>query len=57
MWDFPGGPVVKYVPCHAGDIGSIPGWGTKIPHSAGQLSLCAIMERSCVPQLETNTAK
>ena len=39
--DFPGGPVVKNLPCHAGDAGSIPGQGTKIPHAEGQLSLHA----------------
>ena len=39
--DFPGGPVVKNPPSNAGDVGSIPGWGTKIPHAAGQLSPCA----------------
>ena len=33
-WDFPGGPVVKNSPCNAGDAGSIPGQGTKIPHVA-----------------------
>ena len=37
-WDFPGGPVVKNLPSNAGDVGSIPGQGTKIPHAAGQLS-------------------
>ena len=37
--DFPGGPVVKNLPSDAGDAGSIPGRGTKIPHAAGQLSL------------------
>ena len=37
--DFPGGPVVKNPPYNAGDAGSIPGQGTKIPHTAGQLSL------------------
>ena len=36
--DFPGGPVVKNPPSIAGDVGSIPGRGTKIPHAAGQLS-------------------
>ena len=36
--DFPGGPVVKNPPSSAGDLGSIPGRGTKIPHAAGQLS-------------------
>ena len=39
--DFPGGPVVKNPPSNAGDAGSIPGWGTKIPHATGQLSPCA----------------
>ena len=36
--DFPGGPVVKNTPSNAGDAGSIPGRGTKIPHAMGQLS-------------------
>ena len=36
--DFPGGPVVKNAPCNAGDMGSIPGQGTKIPHAERQLS-------------------
>ena len=40
-WDFPGGPVVKNLPSNAGDAGSIPGWGTKIPHAEGQLTPCA----------------
>ena len=31
--DFPGGPVVKNLPSNAGYTGSIPGWGTKIPHA------------------------
>ena len=31
-WDFPSGPVVKNLPCNAGEMSSIPGWGTKIPH-------------------------
>ena len=36
--DFPGGPAVKNPPANAGDMGSIPGLGTKIPHSVGKLS-------------------
>ena len=41
-WDnLPGGPVVKNLPCGAGDTGSIPGRGTKIPHASRQLGLCA----------------
>ena len=26
-------PVAKTSPSKAGDVGSIPGWGTKIPHA------------------------
>ena len=37
-WDFSGGPVVKNLPSSARDAGSIPGWGTNIPHASGQLS-------------------
>ena len=33
--DFPGSPVVKTLPSNAGDVGSIPGWGDKIPHASG----------------------
>ena len=40
--DFPSGPVVKNLPANTGDMGSIPGLGTRIPHAAGQLSLCTI---------------
>ena len=36
--DFPGGPVEKNLPSNVGDVGLIPGWGTKIPHATGQLS-------------------
>ena len=39
--DFTGGRVVKNPPYNAGDMGLIPGQGTKIPHAAGQLSPCA----------------
>ena len=38
MKDFPGGPVVKNPPSSAGDVGSVPGWGTKNPDAWGQLS-------------------
>ena len=31
-WDFPGGPVVQTSPSNAEDVGSVPGWGAKIPH-------------------------
>ena len=36
--DFPGGSVVKNLPRNAGEVGLIPGWGTKIPHATEQLS-------------------
>ena len=36
--DLLGGPVAKNLPCNAGDVGSIPGPGTKIPHAREQLS-------------------
>ena len=36
--DFPGGPVVKNPPANAGDMGSIPGLGIKIPPAVGKLS-------------------
>ena len=39
--DVPGGPVVKNPPANAGDMGSIPGPGTKIPHVTGQMNPCA----------------
>ena len=34
-----GDPVVKNSPSNLGDMGSVPGWGTKIPHAVGQLTL------------------
>ena len=56
--DFPGGPVVGNPSCGAGNVGSVPGWGTKIPHAAEQLSphptttepACS---RACMLQLES----
>ena len=39
--NFPGGPVVKNPPCNAGDVGSVPGQGTEIPHDGGLVAkLC-----------------
>ena len=32
--DFPGGLVVQSLPFNAGDVSSIPGWGTKILHAS-----------------------
>ena len=39
LWDFLGGAIVKNPPRSAGDSGSNPGLGAKIPHAAEQLSL------------------
>ena len=35
---FPGGLLIKNLPCNAGDVGSSPGWRTKIPRALEQLS-------------------
>ena len=32
--------MVKNLSSNAGDVGLIPGWGTKMPHALGQLILC-----------------
>ena len=37
MGDFPGGPVIKNLPCNAGNVGLIPGQGIKIPHAMEQV--------------------
>ena len=53
LWDFPGGPVVKNPPSNAGDVGSIPCRGTKIPRAAGQLNmLAATREKPCTATTE-----
>ena len=36
MRDFPGGLLVKTSPSDAGGVGSIPGWGAKIPMPQGK---------------------
>ena len=47
-WDFPGGLVVKNLPCNTGDMGLMPGQGTKIPYAVELLSLsAAITEPMC----------
>ena len=38
----PRGPVVKILPCNAGNSGLIPVRGTKIPHALGQRRPLAI---------------
>ena len=39
--DFPGGLVVKNLPCSAGDASSIPGWGKK-SHFFQRNQACAL---------------
>ena len=34
VWDFPDGPVVKNLPCNTENVSSIPGLGTKVPHTS-----------------------
>ena len=46
LGDFPGGPVIKNPPCKAGDAGSIPSQGTRIPHAVEQLSPLATAKES-----------
>ena len=60
--DFPGDPVVKNLPYNAGDLGSILGRETKIPHAVGQLSphattteLVRLNERARMPQTSEPT--
>lgn len=45
---FQGVPVVKNPLCSAGDVHSIPGWRTEIPHATDQ-------PKAQVPQLESLT--
>ena len=47
---FRGGPVIKNLLSNAGDMSSIPGGGTKIPHAAGCLSLHITSREARVPQ-------
>ena len=47
MEDFLGGPIIEKTPSNAGDVGLIPGGGTKIPHVAGHPSLWSQLQRSC----------
>ena len=47
--------MVKNPPSNAGDAGSIPGQGTKIPHAAGQLSLHAATKTRYSQNTHTHT--
>ena len=49
--------MVENPPANAGDVGSIPGQGTKIPHAVEKLSPCAattepVHSGARMPQLE-----
>ena len=52
LGDFPAGPVVQTLPSDVAHVGLTPGWGTKIPHAVGQLSLSATSREGRVPQPE-----
>ena len=55
--DFPGGPVVKTLPSNAGGVGSIPGWGTKIPHAVGCSQKLKKKKKRIRNQIGTSTGK
>ena len=48
--DILGGPVVKNLSSNVGDMGSIPGWGTNILHTIGQLSRHVTTREDCTLQ-------
>ena len=55
--DFPGGPVVKNLPCNAGDVGSSPGWGTGISHASEQLSHALQALSPCITSRQSEHQK
>ena len=55
--DFPSGPVVKNPPSSVEDAGSIPSWGTRIPHTEGQLNLCTAREDHRLQEMTLNAAR
>ena len=57
--DFPGGAVVKNLPCNTGDEGSIPGWGSRF-HMPQDGWICAprlLQQKSSLRQLRPDAAK
>ena len=36
--DFPGGSLVECLPCNMGNVGLIPGQGTRLPYESKQLN-------------------
>ena len=55
--DFPGGPVVRNLPCNARDRGLIPGQGTKILHAVEQLNLRATSRKPVHGNQRSNITK
>ena len=49
--------MIKNLPCNAGDMGSIPGWGTKIPPAMEQLIQVPATTEARKPQLESTTTE
>ena len=47
---YPWWSVVKNLSSNVGDMGSIPGWGTNIPHTIGQLSRHVTTREDCTLQ-------
>ena len=48
--DFSGGPMVKHMPCNTGDVGTIPGQGTKILYATTRESVCYNKRPYMMPQ-------
>ena len=55
--NFPRGPVVKNLPCKAGDVGSIPGWRMKIPQASVQPSLHATATEPMLHNLRVHVSE
>ena len=51
--DFPGSPVVKNLPCNAGDGGSSPGWGTGISYASRATKPCIASTEPCITSRES----
>ena len=49
--------MVENLPSSAEDVGLIPGWGTKIPHVMGQLSLYTATREACAPHTEPTRSR
>ena len=49
--------MAKNPPSKAGDPGSVPGWGAKIPHVAGQLSPGATITESVHAAMKTQCSQ